>query len=370
MSSRLHQRPAEAVGDTRRYAAHDGPESAPPRLSDLPEPPPGRTGWPWTEEPPRLPSTMEDGREWPRITVVTPSLDQAEFLEMTLRSVQLQGYPNLEHIVVDGGSTDGSVEILERYDPWLTHWVSEPDHGQSHAINKGFARATGQVLAWLNSDDTYFPGTLRAAAEALAGEERKIFVGAMEKVYVDGDLERFERRSSPTERAPFQEFPILKGEARADFHFIQPPMFWTRDLWEVTGGLDERYHLVMDKEWCNRAMAAGAEVETTERLMARFPLHPGSKSQDQKEAMNREEARMYLRLGRTPDFRLPYCVLSAVTPLSRSLSWGAARARREGKPWKARTLAVGSRAARAARSLLVRAGLGHDTVTRRSEGEA
>jgi len=117
-----------------------------PRLKDLPSPPHGKKGWPWTEETPPLPDTMPDGRPWPRISIVTPSYNQAEFIEETIRSVLLQGYPDIEYIIIDGGSTDGSVKIIKKYEPWLTYWVSEPDRGQSHAINKGMKRATGEIL--------------------------------------------------------------------------------------------------------------------------------------------------------------------------------------------------------------------------------
>ncbi len=101
------------------------------------------------------------------ISVVTCSYNQAEFLEATLRSVLDQNYPNLEYIVIDGGSTDGSVEIIERYQHRLAYWVSEPDAGQTDALIKGFSRATGDVLAWLNSDDLYEPGTLHEVGQAL-----------------------------------------------------------------------------------------------------------------------------------------------------------------------------------------------------------
>src|ERR1700747_491647 len=127
-----------------------------PQLNDLPEPPPGKKGWPWTEESTALPSS--DEQQGPRITVVTPSFNQGTFLEETIRSVLLQGYPDLEYIVLDGGSTDNSVDILRNYDRQLTNWVSERDRGQTHAINKGLARATGDIAAYLNSDDLYLPG--------------------------------------------------------------------------------------------------------------------------------------------------------------------------------------------------------------------
>src|SRR5262245_2264682 len=116
-----------------------------PLLSALPPPPPGRDGWPWTVASDPLPETRPNGSAWPRISVVTPSYNQGRFLEETIRSVLLQGYPDLEYFVIDGVSTDESVAIIERYAPWLSFWVSEPDGGQVEAINKGIARATGDL---------------------------------------------------------------------------------------------------------------------------------------------------------------------------------------------------------------------------------
>ncbi len=137
-------------------------------INKLPPPPPGKTGWPWTEGSPEVPPTLPDGRPWPRVTIVTPSFNQGQFLEETIRSILLQNYPNLEYIIMDGGSTDNSVEIIKKYEPWIDYWESKKDRGQAHAINKGFRRATGEIIAWLNSDDTYFPGAIKEAAEFLA----------------------------------------------------------------------------------------------------------------------------------------------------------------------------------------------------------
>src|SRR5512140_3007798 len=131
-----------------------------PTLSELPTSPPGKTGWPWTEESPQMTDALPDGLPWPCVSIVTPSYNQAQFIEETIRSVLLQGYPDLEYIIIDGGSMDSSVEIIRKYELWLAYWVSEKDSGQSHAINKGMKTATGEVVAWLNSDDTLTPDAL------------------------------------------------------------------------------------------------------------------------------------------------------------------------------------------------------------------
>src|ERR1700692_4825128 len=122
-----------------------------PGIAELPLPPIGRAGWPWTENC-TLPDHNQEYASWPRISIVTPSYNQGQFLEETIRSVLLQGYPNLEYFVIDGGSEDRSVEIIKQYQPWITYWVSERDRGQTDAINKGLGLSRGDIFNWLNSD--------------------------------------------------------------------------------------------------------------------------------------------------------------------------------------------------------------------------
>jgi glycosyltransferase involved in cell wall biosynthesis len=140
-------------------------------LAELPAPPEGRKGWPWTVETPPRKST---GRE-PRITVVTPSFQHAKYLEETIRSVLLQNYPGTEYIVMDGGSTDGTGRILEKYRPWLSAARSAPDRGQTHAMNLGFSLGSGDIYGWLNSDDLYLPAALHSVAEAFKDPRLEFF---------------------------------------------------------------------------------------------------------------------------------------------------------------------------------------------------
>ena len=298
-----------------------------PAAGQLPLHERGSGVWPRTAGAEAMLPSLPDGRPWPRITVVTPSFNQAGYLEDTIRSVLLQAYPNLEYFVVDGGSRDGSREIIEKYSPWIDDWVSEPDRGQSHAINKGLARATGEVLAWLNSDDCYYPGALHTAATLMASSDCDILIGAMDKVVVSADDVQVVKRSSPYQGLPLHPIRILRHGPRADFHLIQPPMFWRSDLWRRTGGLDERYHFSMDTEWCNRALALGARVDRTDEVLARFSLHPGAKTQAQYDRQLRERALMYVRLSRLPEFRRLRCLAASVQPARRALGVRARHSR-------------------------------------------
>lgn len=211
-----------------------------PGLRDLPAPPPGKTGWPWTEETPA--ERVADATS--SVSIVTPSYNQASYLEETIRSVLLQGHPKLEYIVIDGGSSDGSIDIIRRYEPWLKYWVSETDHGQSDAVNKGFERAEGEILGWINSDDIYATGALRRVSQYFRSEP------TCELAYGNGyylDAVAEETNECDWVR-PFD------GDLLLTFNFIlQPAAFWRRSLWERIGCLNVDYHWAMDWDWFIRA---------------------------------------------------------------------------------------------------------------------
>jgi glycosyltransferase involved in cell wall biosynthesis len=236
---------------------------------ELPLPTVEQQGWPWQVTATTL---VEDKLALPKITVVTPSYNQEAFLEQTIRSVLLQNYPNLEYLVIDGGSQDQSVEIIRKYEPWLTYWTSEPDRGQSHAINKGFVRATGEIMCWLNSDDYFAPDTLWTVAKildastgnmALAGHAVVVFCDGRLPVLVKG---RFENR--------LRLLKFWKG-----YQMHQASIFWRREAFEQVGLLREDLHLIMDFDYWAR-LAEHYSFTNVDQVLSYCTWHPAAKTSD------------------------------------------------------------------------------------------
>jgi glycosyltransferase involved in cell wall biosynthesis len=214
-----------------------------PHITSLPSPPTGKAGWPWTEATPPLPPTMPDGQPWPLISIVTPSYNQGQFIEETIRSVLLQGYPNLEYIIIDGGSSDESVEIIRKYEPWLAYWVSEKDRGQSHAINKGLRRSSGEVFNWLNSDDLLAPGALAETGRLWSVEQPHMLTGR--GLLVEAVSRRIIQDWTPT--VPYTPL-ALTDRSGSVMLMLQPSTFIARRLLCATGGVREDLQFRMDWE--------------------------------------------------------------------------------------------------------------------------
>ena len=219
---------------------------------------------------------------FPRISVVTPSYNQGKFIEDTIESVLDQGYPNLEYIVVDGGSTDGSVDIIRRYQKDLACWVSEKDGGAADAVAKGFSRATGTILAYLNSDDLYLPGSLNAIVEAMRDPAVDVAYGNTYWIDSSGNI-LGERRQTPF---------VRMGYLYGGFDLQQPATFWRRDLYAKCGGMDPSYLFAFDTDLFTRFATHGARFKHVNKFVASFRIHPQSKSSNQFAICERELQRL------------------------------------------------------------------------------
>lgn len=175
-------------------------------------------------------------RPLPKISIVTPSFNQAEFLEATIQSVLQQNYPNLEYIIIDGGSTDGSVEIIQRYENQLHYWCSEPDAGQYDAINKGFAHTSGDIMAWINSDDLYCPWAFKTVASIMSELPQVQWLSTLTPAFWDwhGFALSFNAWSGYSKEA-FLDGYYLPGKQKAIGWIQQESTFWHRSLWELAG---------------------------------------------------------------------------------------------------------------------------------------
>src|SRR6266849_65413 len=265
----------------------------PPTLDELPEPPAAKVGWPWTEGGTILPARAPGGSAWPSVSIVTPSYNQGSFIEETIRSVLLQGYPNLKYIVADGRSTDDTPQILRRYERWLDGSISEPDRGQADAINKGFRLTSGSIMAWLNSDDFYTKGalsrvgtffTLHAGANVVAGFRRTI-------------------HEPPVNRRSLRVYlsPDRYSLSRCCY-IAQESTFWRRSVWDSVGGLDESYRYALDYDLWQRILSSGFEFQLLPSFLGFFRVHQESKGSRWNAVRSEELARIYHKyLGTTKD---------------------------------------------------------------------
>jgi glycosyltransferase involved in cell wall biosynthesis len=255
----------------------------------------------------------------PKVSIITPSFNQAKFLRRTIESVLTQGYPNIEYIIIDGGSTDGSLEIIKSYESQLAYWESIPDQGQTDAINKGFARATGKYLAWLNSDDVYQPG---AISEAAAYLENHPDVGMVygDCLFIDAQDRRI------------GDFPAAQTDydhlRRGYVHIPQQSSFFRTDLWRKVGPLDPSFYFAMDYDLWVRLANEAPLVYLPGHVWAGFRLHGDAKTIAADSRCWPEMLRVHYREGgsRLSPIVIKYWIRRLVAPL---INWRRKRMFRE-----------------------------------------
>jgi len=227
-----------------------------------------QTGWPLNADIPEFPERMPDGNEWPKISIITPSYNQGRFIEATIRSIILQGYPNLEYFVIDGGSKDNTIDILKKYEKFITKWVSEPDKGQTHAINKGIKYATGEIIAYLNSDDLYLPESLKTAALYLTSHP--------DVTMVYGNILHIDKSGDIIERVENEEFDYDQLLSWI-LYIPQPATFIRGRVIKEIGLFDENLNLAMDHDYWVR-IGLNHTIKHIHEYLACARMYPEIKS--------------------------------------------------------------------------------------------
>jgi len=224
-----------------------------------------KTGWPWLEN--DISVETEDKVDWPRITLITASYNKEEYIEEAIRSVLLQRYPNLEYIIIDGASTDDSLEIIKKYEQWLSYWVSEPDRGQAHAINKGLSMASGDIVSWVHADDLLFPGACFVMAKA--------FNKYPEAALVYGAGAKIDKNNRIVKKVLSREYnpDLLKTKC----YIFQPSTFIKRSVLEKSGVLDESLHYWMDWDLYLR-ICKYFPAKNIEQQIGMWRTHEGTKT--------------------------------------------------------------------------------------------
>ncbi|MFH1662252.1 MAG: glycosyltransferase family 2 protein [Candidatus Falkowbacteria bacterium] len=211
---------------------------------------------------------LNNDSSYPKISIITPSYNQGEFLERTILSVLNQNYPNLEYIIIDGGSTDNSVEVIKKYEKYISYWVSEKDKGQGDALNKGFSRATGEIIGWQNSDDVYLPEAFRKAVNMFKQSNADIVFGNRLKI---NEEEKISRRFKFT---PF----YLISYWYCRMSLSNQSTFWRRELFFDIGMIDASLSFIMDFDFFLRAGIKNKKFVYIESFLGAFRIHKNSKT--------------------------------------------------------------------------------------------
>jgi glycosyltransferase involved in cell wall biosynthesis len=263
-------------------------------INDFPTAPANKRGWPWTNDSAIESPVASDTKAWPKISIVTPSFNQGQFLEETIRSVLLQNYPNLEYIIIDGGSTDNSVDIIKKYSRWLSYWVSEKDNGQAHAINKGLERCTGEIFNWINSDDYLTAGALKIIAKNIENFDA-----------VAGAVMNFDNTSEAViQSSELYVKKMIKGDVTVIY---QQPGTWVRtEKLRRLGGLKEDFHFCFDWFMLIGYLNMYPKISYVTDTLVKFRLHKESKTLKHGSEFRREILKISHELMYLEEYRLKY----------------------------------------------------------------
>lgn len=259
-----------------------------------------------------LVSKLDMSRILPKISIITPSYNQAEFLERTIKSVLDQNYPNLEYIIIDGGSTDGSVDIIKKYADRLAYWVSEPDQGQTNAINKGIKIATGEWIAWQNSDDMFCPGSFASLAAASdRNPDADLIIGDINLIDRYDKVLRDIRYVKPSYWAMLAEGMVLVNQAA----------FWRRRVHTKVGLLNESLHFAFDYDWFLRLTMRHRGVHVNE-IWGEYRLHDATKTANQQQRFLEENQSIMRSHPTVPRWRRPLYKFRRMSLMLVEGSWG------------------------------------------------
>ena len=226
-----------------------------------------KNSWPYIN--PVNPDIYKERTNWPKISIITPSYNQGQYIEETILSVLNQNYPNLEYIIIDGGSIDNTVEIIKKYEGGITYWISEKDNGQAHAINKGFTKATGEILTWLNSDDYYCSNALYNMAHTFLSEPNYAFYQGHVNIIDDNGNFKYTMYSKAFNN---------KNNFLDEVCMPQPASFFTRNCFEQFGPLDEQLTYTMDMDFWLKIHASRGHFYESNAILTNFRTHENTKS--------------------------------------------------------------------------------------------
>jgi glycosyltransferase involved in cell wall biosynthesis len=236
----------------------------------------------------------------PKLSIITPSFNQAEFLEETIKSVISQGYPNLEYIIIDGGSTDGSVEIIKQYDKYINYWISEADRGQAHAINKGLSMATGEWVGWQNSDDIYYEGCFDNLSNYFFNDDIDLIVGNINIINKKGQVLRDLKYVTPTYESLLAEGMIVANQAA----------FWRKNK----KLMNEEYHYNFDYDWFLEILKKSNALHINKTWGA-LRYHDGSKTSTNPEMFTIENTKILHDHGVRKKYKTYYILRRAILTL-------------------------------------------------------